>query len=54
MSQIAEMLLKEAAELREAEEWTQVKQAAVEALVQSGLKRNVAEQILDNLQEGAQ
>lgn len=54
MSNIAEMLLKEAQVLREEAEWLQVKEAAVEALVQRGLDKSAAEQVLVKLREDAQ
>ncbi len=54
MSNIAKMLLKEAQVLREEVEWLQVKEAAVQALVQRGLDKSAAEQVLVKLREEAQ
>lgn len=51
MSEIATLLLKEAQVLREEVEWLQVKEAAVEALVQRGLDKSAAEQVLVKLRE---
>lgn len=63
MSKIVELLKKEASILLAAtdtsaapeveEDWTQIKSAAVEALVESGLAREEAEAILSGLEKEA-
>lgn len=54
MSNVVELLMKEASELRSEvaaqEEWTAVKQAAVDALILQGFKRETAEEVLRKLE----
>jgi hypothetical protein len=54
VSEIAELLRKEAQVLKDEAEWLQVKQAAVQALVQKGVDPSAAEQVLAKLREDAQ
>lgn len=49
MSTVVELLKKEASLLRQEEEWNQTKSAAVTALVQGGMSKEAAEQILSQL-----
>lgn len=54
MSQISAMLLKQASELKQEvaaqEEWSAIKQAAVEALVSQGFNQNTVEEVMKKLE----